>query len=186
MLWDTPVGLLGAGYLVLLVVILLLPPETPSTAPCRGHPDEQRRRAQSQRQPRTRQGAGRAALAATENWQLQQPLLAALDAEAAVPDGTPDAADGRAGAVVSRRCGAKAAALRWLLPAVLALLCAVDLSAQYALVVGALIQDRPLLPAEVTAFIRDVVGIDDSARGTTLLLALLRPTLLMAGLATYR
>jgi hypothetical protein len=79
-----------------------------------------------------------------------------------------------------------AAALRWLLPALLALLCAADLSAQYALVVGAIVQDRPLLPPQVAAWIRDVVGIDDAASGTLLLLALLRPTLLMAALATYR
>jgi hypothetical protein len=57
---------------------------------------------------------------------------------------------------------------------------------QYALVVGAIVQDRPLLPADVAAWIRDVVGIDDTASGTALLLALLRPTLLMAGLAMYR
>jgi hypothetical protein len=79
-----------------------------------------------------------------------------------------------------------AVALRWLLPALLAFLCAADLSAQYALVVGAIVQDRPLLPPQVAAWIRDVVGIDDAASGTALLLALLRPTLLMAALATYR
>jgi hypothetical protein len=72
------------------------------------------------------------------------------------------------------------------LPGCLALLCAADLAAQYALVVGAIVQDRPLLPPDVTAWIRDVVGIDDAAAGPALLLALLRPTLLLAALAVYR
>jgi hypothetical protein len=183
-LWDTPVGLLGAAYLLLLVAILLLPPELLSTAASTPAQPVQRRRARSQ--PRQRAGS---ASAGADEWLLQQPLLPGEDAdtEAAAQEGTRDlpASSAHAGAD-SRGCGSRAAGLRWVLPALLALLCAADLSAQYALVVGAVVQDWPLIPPEAAAWIRDVVGIDDTASGTDLLLALLRPTFLMAALAVYR
>jgi hypothetical protein len=68
----------------------------------------------------------------------------------------------------------------WLLLAMLSLLCATDLLTQYVLVVGAVVQDAPLLPPDWSQWVRDVVGIDDDASGRQLLLALLRPTLLLA------
>eukprot|EP00775_Hariotina_reticulata_P007362 gene7362-7573_t len=64
---------------------------------------------------------------------------------------------------------------RWLLPVLLALLLAADLTLQFVLVVGALVHDRPLLPPAVSSWIRDVVGIDDGATGRQLVAALFRP-----------
>jgi hypothetical protein len=68
----------------------------------------------------------------------------------------------------------------WLLMACMSLLCAADLLTQYVLVVGAVVQEAPLLPPDWSDWVRDVVGIDDDASGRQLLLALLRPTLLLA------
>lgn len=181
-LWDTPVGLLGAAYLLLLVAILLLPPELLSTAASRPARPVQRRRARLQPPQRAGNAAGAA------EWLLQQPLLPGEDADAEAPSsgasGDPPARSTHA--ADSRGWGSGAAGLRWALPALLALLCAADLSAQYALVVGALVQDWPLVPPVAAAWLRDVVGIDDTAKGTALLLALLRPTFLMAAMAVYR
>lgn len=190
LLWDTPVGLLGAVYLLLLVAFLMLPPELQQTA--NGSRLDHSTAAQSQQQPATarRQGRGSsqrlAGQAATEEeWQLCEPLLApSFDAAAAGPEQQRPPPSCRVG--IGGEGGRARSAVRWVLPALLAMLCAVDLSVQYALVVGALVQERPLLPPAVAEWIRDVVGIDDTARGTALLAALLRPTLLMAGLAVYR
>jgi hypothetical protein len=73
-----------------------------------------------------------------------------------------------------------------LLPALLALLLAADLSLQFVLVVGALVHDRPLLPPDVSSWIRDVVGIDDEASGRQLAAALFRPVVMLTGLVIYR
>lgn len=175
-LWDTSVGLLGAAYLLLLVMVLIAAPELPTSAA-----DRQTRQSTRGSQRAGRGGRTAAALGAAatdEESQLQEPLLSA---EGSSDEAQRDTQQG------SRGCGGSTLlALRWLLPALLALLCAADLSVQYALVVGSLVQEHPLLPPDVVAWIRTVVGIDDQATGTTLLLALLRPTLLMAGLAVYR
>jgi hypothetical protein len=179
-LWGTPIGLLGAAYLLLLVLILLLPPELPDTAGHKQHHSTDRLPAQTQRPHqqtsrrfRTPTSRLRAAVA-----EMQEPLLPSEEGDSDA-EGTFEPAS-------SRGCGPCSGTLRWLLPVLLALLCAADLSVQYALVVGAIVQDRPLLPPDVAAWIRNVVGIDDTVSGTALLLALLRPTLLMAGLAMYR
>lgn len=193
LLWDTPVGLLGAVYLLLLVAILMLPPELQQTA--NGSRLDRSTAVQSQQQPaaahRQRRGgsqrsAGQAAAAGPdEEWQLYEPLLEpSFEAAVAGPEQQQPPPSPRVG--LGGEGGRARSALRWVLPALLAMLCAVDLSVQYALVVGALVQERPLLPPAVAEWIRDVVGIDDTARGTALLVALLRPTLLMAGLAVYR
>lgn len=181
-LWDTPVGLLGAAYLLLLVAILVVPPGSPSPAQqpaVSALPEQQRRQRSTRSRGRQR---GRASAGANAASQLQEPLIS----HAAEASGTDDTALPSRQPTVSWAHGSTAAALRWLLPGCLALLCAADLAAQYALVVGAIVQDRPLLPPGVTAWIRDVVGIDDTAAGPALLLALLRPTLLLAALAVYR
>lgn len=181
-LWDTPVGLLGAAYLLLLVAILLLPPELLSTAASRPACPVQRRRARLQPQQRAGSAAG------ADEWLLQQPLLPGedADAEAALSEDRGDLPGCSTHAADSEGWELRAAGLRWVLPALLALLCTADLSTQYALVVGALVQDWPLVPPAAAAWIRDVVGIDDRAKGTALLLALLRPTFLMAAMAVYR
>lgn len=181
-LWDTPVGLLGAVYLLLLVAILVVPPGSPSTAQqpvVSALPDQPHRQRSTRSRGRQR---GRTSGAAG---QLQEPLLSPVvdAAEAGSTDSHTLPPRQPTGSWVQ---GSTATALRWLLPGCLALLCAADLAAQYALVVGAIVQDRPLLPPGVTAWIRDVVGIDDTAAGPALLLALLRPTLLLAALAVYR
>lgn len=181
-LWDTPVGLLGAAYLLLLVAILLLPPELLSTAASRPARPVQRQRARLQ--PRQRAGSA----AGADEWLLQQPLLPGeeADAEAAASEDRGDLSARSTHTADSVGWESRAAGLRWVVPALLAVLCAADLSAQYALVVGALVQDWPLVPPAAAAWIRDVVGIDDTAKGTALLLALLRPTFLMAAMAVYR
>lgn len=179
-LWGTPIGLLGAAYLLLLVLILLLPPELPDTAARKQQRSADDLPTQTQRPLQQTGGRARtptSSLPAADT-ELQEPLLSSEQGEAD--------AEGNSEPAGSRGCGPCSGALRWLLPVLLALLCAADLSVQYALVVGAIVQDRPLLPPDVAAWIRNVVGIDDTASGTALLLALLRPTLLMAGLAMYR
>lgn len=185
-------GLLGAAYLLLLVVVLIWPPEPrlsarspPESAsgmqqPASTHRQRSRRQAQRPAQPAT---ASAALSPADGDWELQEPLLTpTADADTATL--LQDGSAGLEGQHGSQQ--PQASALRWLLPALLAVLCAADLTAQYALVVGALVQERPLLPPAVAAWIRDVVGIDDRATGEALLLALLRPTLLMTALAVYR
>lgn len=181
-LWGTPVGLLGAAYLLLLVMVLLLPPELPDTAACRQRVGTHATHAQAQRQRTVRQARTTSVTRLREETdaELQQHLLPSGSGDSAA------AAEGASRPASSRGCGPCSAASRWLLLVLLALLCAADLSVQYALVVGAIVQDRPLLPPDVAAWIRAVVGIDDTATGPALLLALLRPTLLMAGLAMYR
>jgi hypothetical protein len=70
--------------------------------------------------------------------------------------------------------------LRWLLLCLLTVLCAADLLTQYVLVVGSVVQEAPLLPPKWSAWVRDVVGIDAAAAGGKLMLALMRPTCLLA------
>lgn len=160
LLWDTPVGLLGCTYLLLLVLLLLLPP----TAAALQH----QRRQQQRRQQHV----------SLPDEEVQQPLLDShgeVQDTAATPAGPADI-----------QGSTSAASWRWLLPLSLAVLCVADLAAQYVLVVGALVEDRPLLPSNVSAWIRDVVGIDDGASGVLLLASLMRPAVMLTGLAIHR
>jgi hypothetical protein len=175
-LWDTPLGLLGCCYLLLLVALLLLPPEPTASQQQqqRLHTTTRQQQQQQQQQERQQQQQQQ-----QHDAEAQQPLLS----ESSLQDEQQQQLS-NTGARVNH--SGSSSSLCWLLPVLLALLCAADLSAQYVLVVGAIVQDRPLLPSDVSEWIRTVVGIDDAASGSALLLALLRPALLLAGLAVYR
>lgn len=76
--------------------------------------------------------------------------------------------------------------LEWVLPVLLALLCALDMCGQYVLVVMNVVEDRPVLPQEWSEWFRDVLGVDDAATGRRLTLTLMRPAALLAALCMSR
>lgn len=147
LLLDAPVGLLGCGYLLMLVSLLLLPPQPEAAAAAEDTRAAQVTQGRQQQQQLWRhQRSDNSSSSFTRDSALFHPLVPCL-----TTGSNNNAASG-------------SSRWRWLLPLLLAALCIVDLLAQYVLVVGAVVQDQPLLPADVAVWIRDVIGINDSAQ----------------------
>ena len=212
LLYDTPVGLLGVAYLVLLLIIYLLQPSsqgylwyinqqvsaTTSSAVSQMSQGAVPQPSSSSR--RRRKGWLRAAASqavvpgapaaaaahvglSESSIDLEQPLLAGFSTSSSLPGACARAT----GAVADLPAlggvppgGIWPQHLRWLLLCLLTVLCAADLLSQYVLVVGSVVQEAPLLPPKWSAWVRDVVGIDAAATGGHLMLALMRPTCLLA------
>jgi hypothetical protein len=83
-----------------------------------------------------------------------------------------------------RQCGKLLRSWRWLPVVLLALYCCADLALQYLLATG-LQPGEELLPPELAAFFKEVVGFDGD-KGGGLVVRLLRPALLLLAIYVYR